>query len=127
MKRKFKKRRPFQEKENPHALFRKMTRDHIDVLENIEFVLVEAWREHPEIDDCMVEDALEAAISRDTASDELSEMLLERLNSVRLMRSDVEDKIWKAGLKVVLESVHTHSDAMPGDREYLAFIDQFIP
>lgn len=104
-----------------------MTRDHVDVLENIECVMVQVWREHPEIDDCLVEDALDAAIAGDTASDPLSEMLLERLNSIRLMRSDIDDKIWKAGLKVVLESVHTHSDAMPGDREYLAFADQFIP
>jgi len=127
MKRKFKKRRPFQERENPHRLFRKMTRDHVDVLENIEFVLVQAWREHPGIDDCLVEDALDAAIAGDTASDPLSDMMLEQLNSVRLMRSDIDDKIWKAGLKVVLKSVHNHSDAMPGERDYLVFADQFIP
>ena len=127
MAKRFKKRRPYQRQETPHKLLKKVTRDHLDVLENIEFVLVQTWRDNPEIDDCLVEDALDAAIAGDMASDPLSNILLERLNSVRLMRSDVEDKIWKAGLKVVLESVHTHSDAMPGDREYLAFADQFIP
>ena len=127
MNRKFKKRRPFQERENPHALLRKMTRDHVDVLENIEFVLVQAWREHPEIDDCLVEDALSAAIAEDTASDPISEMLLKQLDNIRLIRCDVDDKIWKAGLQVVLKSVHTHSDAMQGDRQYLEFVNKFIP
>lgn len=127
MKRKFKKRRPFQEQETPHKLFKKMTRNHVDVLENIEFVLVQTWRENPDIDDCLVEDALDAAIAGDTASDPLSKLLLERLSSVRAIRNDIDDKIWKAGLKVVLESVHTHSDAMPGEINYLAFADQFIP
>jgi hypothetical protein len=42
-------------------------------------------------------------------------------------RSDISDEIWKKGLKVVLESVHTHSDAKEGDTDYLEFASAFIP
>ena len=127
MKRKFRKRRPFQEQENPNTLFRKMTRDHVDVLENIEFVLVEAWREHSEIDDRIVMNALNASISGVEPVEPMPRLVFRRLGEMRLVRSDVDDPIWIGGLKVVLESVHTHSNAHPGDIDYLKFSERFIP
>jgi len=34
--------------------------------------------------------------------------------------------IWKNGLKVILESVHTHSKAQRGDRDYLKFVLRYV-
>jgi hypothetical protein len=42
------------------------------------------------------------------------------------MKPLVSDEVWRYGLEVVLESVHTHSDLRPGEREYLEFADMFI-
>jgi len=126
-KRKFKKRRPYEKIENPRTVFRKMTRDHVDVLENIEFALVSAWRKDASIDDRAVALALKAAIVQSPPADALAARLYGELAAVRSFREDVADDIWKAGLKVVLESVHTHSDAAPGDYEYLSFAGAFLP
>ena len=124
--RKFKKRRAYVKVENPHARFRKMTRDHADVLQNIEFALVSAWREDGAIDDRTVALALKAAIAESTPTEVLAGRLVDDLAFARTFRGDVSDDIWRAGLKVVLESVHTHSDARPGDRDYLDFVSNYI-
>lgn len=126
VKKKFKKRRPYVKVENPHAVFRKMTRDHADVLQNIEFALVSAWREEGAIDDRTVTLALKAAVAENTPTDALAGRLVDGLTAARTFRSDVSDAIWLAGLKVVLESVRTHSDARPGDRGYLNFVSNYI-
>lgn len=127
MQKKFKKRRPFQERENPRALFRKMTRDHVDVLQNIEFTLVQAWREDEAVDDWIVLKALTSSLRQEEPSHPLARAIFQRLAEARALRGDVSDEIWKAGLKVVIESVKTHSDAQPGEVSYLSFVEGFIP
>lgn len=123
----FKKRRPFERKESPNKIFREMTTQHTDVLENIEFVLVMAYREHEEVDDRVVASALKAVISNHLPDDESVRMIFNRLYAMRIQRSDVPDEIWTKGLKVVLESVHTHSDIEPGNTDYLDFAAVYIP
>jgi hypothetical protein len=123
----FKKRRPYVREENPHKIFRKMTTDHVDVLQNIEFILVEAYREHEEVDDRVVASALKAVINNHLPEDETVRMIFNQLYAMRIQRSDVSDEIWTKGLKVVLESVHTHSDNEPGDTDYLDFAAKYIP
>ena len=44
-------------------LLKQMPRDHLDVLQNIEFILVTGYREDRSIDDCIVADALKEAIN----------------------------------------------------------------
>ena len=126
MNKKPKKRRPFEEVQNPHKLFRKMTQHHTDVLQNIEFALVSKYREHSVIDDRAVAQALEAAITDTEPTDAMSNVLFETLKETRLIRSDVSNDLWRAGLKVVLKSVHTHSDVRTGCRGYLNFVSGFI-
>jgi len=46
-----------------HKLLKRMPRDHLDVLQNIEFILVTGYREDRSIDDRIVADALKAAIN----------------------------------------------------------------
>lgn len=125
-KRKFKKRRGYVGVENPQARFRKMTRDHADVLQNIEAVLVAMWREDGAVDDRAVATALKAAISGSEPVEPVVRRLTNELAAVRVFRADVPDMVWTDGLKVVLESVHTHSERKTGDRDYLDFVSQFI-
>jgi hypothetical protein len=122
-----KKRRPYVREENPHKIFREMTTRHTDVLENIEFVLVDAYRKDDKIDDRIVALALKAAINGQNSADELAAMIFNRLSLTRQQRKDVSDEIWTNGLKVVLESVHTHSDIEPGDTDYLDFAAKYLP
>ena len=122
----FKKRRNYEPKEKPEKIFKQMTRHHLDVLQNIEFSIVSTCRGHRDIDDKIISSALRAAIAGDEPADELSALLTKDLANIRRMRADVPDKIWTNGLKVVLESVHNHSNTRPGDRDYLTFIQNFV-
>lgn len=110
----------------PRKLLKRMTRNHQDILQNIEFILVTGYRDNPRIDDRIVADALKAAIRGDTAEDALAESLNEGLEEMHMFRSDVSDDVWRDGLRTVLQSVHRHSDLMPGRREYLDFVCDFI-
>ena len=115
-------------KETPGSgkLLKRMVRDHQDILQNIEFILVTAYRNDRRIDDRIVADALKAAIRGDIAEDTLAESLNEGLEEMRLFRSDVSDDIWRDGLRTVLQSVQRHSYLRPGEREYLDFVCDFI-
>jgi len=107
-------------------LLKRMTRDHHDLLQNIEFILVSRYRDDGSIDDRIIADALKAAIHGDTADSALAELLNKELGEMRLFRSDVSDDIWRDGLRTVLQSVHRHSSLRPGEREYLDFVCDFI-
>ena len=118
--------RGMKETKGSHKLLKRMIRDHQDVLQNIEFVLVSQYRENRRIDDHIVADALKAAIHGDIAEDALAESLNEGLEEMRLFRSDISDDVWRDGLRTVLQSVHRHSDLRPGERKYLDFVCNFI-
>ena len=107
-------------------LLKRMTRDHQDVLENIEFILVSGYRDDGRIDDRIIAVALKAAISGDMAEDALAESLNKGLEEIRRLRSDISDDIWRDGLRTVLQSVQRHSSLRPGEREYLDFVSDFI-
>ena len=108
-------------------LFKRMTRDHVDVLQNIEFSLLSGHREDPAIDDRLVAGVLRAAIHGDMPEDVRAQSLSEGLDEIRQVRSDVSDDVWRDGLRVVLQSVHTHSSLRPGSRAYLDFVSGFMP
>ena len=119
--------RKFIRQESPKKIFTQMTSDHADVLQNIEFSIVSAYRCNNNIDDKVVASALRTAITGGDAADELSHSLIEALEDIRLLCADVSDEIWKKGLKVVLQSVYDHSDMRTGDRDYLEFVSPFLP
>jgi len=109
-----------------HKLMKLMSRDHQDILQNIEFILVSGYREDQSIDDRIVAEALKAAIAGASPQDTLAQSLKRKLEAMREFRSDVTDDVWLNGLRVVLQSVHRHSSLSPGDRGYLDFVSQFI-
>ncbi len=99
-----------------------MARNYLDVLQNIEFALVSGYRSDRSIDDCIVADALIAAILDAEPQDSRAQSLNESLENIHELRSDVPDDIWRDGLRTVLESVHRHSSLKPGCRWYLDFL-----
>ena len=106
-------------------LLKRMPRDHLDVLQNIEFILVTGYRDDRSIDDRIVADALKAAINGNVPDDPRSVSLNDGLESIREIRSDVSDDVWRDGLRTVLQSVHRHSSLKPGCRWYLDFVSGF--
>ena len=127
LKPKFKKRRNYERKEKPEKIFKRMTRDHLDVLQNIEFSIISTCRDHDDIDDRIIASALKTAIAGSEPVGELSAILINDLVQIRQMRGDsVPDNIWTDGLKVVLRSIRNHSDTQPGDRDYLTFIQNYV-
>ena len=107
-------------------LLKRMTRDHQDVLQNIEFTLVTGHREDPTIDDRIIADALKAATHSYVPQDGRAQSLTEDLEQLRQLRRDVPDDVWRDGLRTVLQSVHRHSSLRPGSRAYLDFVSGFI-
>ena len=108
-------------------LLRRMTRDHLDVLQNIEFSLVSAHRDDNSIDDLKIATALKAAICGDFSEDYGVNSLIDGLDQIRRLRSDVSDEVWQAGLQTVLKSVRRHSSLKASDRGYLNFVSSFLP
>ena len=108
------------------ALTRRMSQDHLDVLQNIEAILVTAWRRNAEIDDADVDAALRAAMKEEIPSEPHPAAMAYELAQVREMRSDVTVRVWQDALRVVRASVHLHSARQPGDRAYLRFVSPFV-
>ena len=111
----------------PRKSMKHMARDHLDVLQNIEFVLVSGYRSDRSIDDRIVADVLIAAIFDAEPEDTRARSLNESMESIRVLRSDIPDDIWRDGLRTVLESVHRHSSLKPGSRGYLDFVSDYVP
>jgi len=107
-------------------LLKRMSRDHQDVLQNVEFILVTGYRDDHSIDDRIVADALKAAIHNDVPEDPRAVSLNKGLEGIREFRTDVSDDIWGDCLRVVLQSVHRHSALKAGSRQYLDFVSDFI-
>ena len=107
-------------------LFDRMTHEHVDVLQNVEFSLLSVYRSNRSIDDHAVASALKAVISGGAPTDDGCRPLVAALEDVRHVRPDVSDELWRNALKVVLESVGNHSAQRPGDTDYLDFIAEFV-
>ncbi len=117
----------FGAKLRPQKSMKHMTRDHLDILQNIEFVLVSGYRSDRSIDDRIVADVLIAAILDAEPEDIRARSLNESMENIHMLRSDISDDIWRDGLRTVLESVHRHSSLKPGSRGYLDFVSDYVP
>lgn len=110
----------------PRRSLKDMTRNNIDVLQNIEFILLSEYENDVTIDDRVVAEALRAAVLNTEPDDDSTQFLRERLEDVRAVRSDVSDDIWLDGLRTVLQSVLRHSSLKPGCRWYLDFVSDAV-
>jgi hypothetical protein len=111
---------------SPAARMKHIARDHQDVLQNIEFVLVTLWRRLPGIDDRAATTALRAAIAGKEPDDPNAAALFRDLAQFRAARADVDDPTWKAALRTVDDSVHRHSRCRPGETGYFEFVSPYI-
>ena len=104
------------------SLFDKMVNNHQNILQNIEFTIISEYRQDNKIDDRIVSETLKALILNTEPQDKSVDILKQALKSARRLRDDVSDDLWRDGLRVVLRSVHDHSDLKPGSTHYLDFI-----
>jgi hypothetical protein len=108
---------------------KRMARDHLDVLQNIEFALVKCAHDDFSIDDRLIDEALRACISQSAYpadADPRVDLLCRMLMRMRSSREDVSDDIWTAGLRTVDESVRRHSSLELGETSYLDFIKNYV-
>jgi hypothetical protein len=110
----------------PRRSLKDMTGNYLDVLQNIEFILLSEYENDASIDDCVVADALRAAVLNTEPDDDTAQFLKERLEQIRELRSDTSDDIWRDGLRTVLQSVLRHSSLKPGCRWYLDFVYDLV-
>jgi hypothetical protein len=108
-----------------------MTQEHPDVLQNIEFVLVSAYRRDKAIDDAVCFNALEAALSGETPSDERVQGLVQGIADIRALsrtgEASVSDELWNNALLVIMNSIKFWSTLKPGARGYLEYVSPFLP
>jgi hypothetical protein len=106
-----------------------LERDHLDVLQNIEFFLVRIARQDPIVDDRIIDQALRCCIKGTEPPEDADgrvELLIKTLEALREQRSDVSDETWTAALRKVDESVQLHSGLNPGQKSYLQFVEGFV-
>jgi hypothetical protein len=108
---------------------KQMSRDHLDVLQNIEFTLITTARQDREIDDRTIDEALRIALrggEPEEDTDGATVELVELLDEMREFRSEVPDNVWQAGLKTVRDSVRKHSGLTPGEKRYIRFVEPYV-
>ena len=103
-----------------------ISRDHRDVLQNIEFALVNGHREDPQIDDHDVFEALRASLNDTEPDEEPVAGLVMALRAMRQLREEITDDVWREALHVVADSVKRHSELRPGETSYLSFTSKYM-
>lgn len=104
----------------------KQREEYMDILQNIEFTLVTAFREDQSIDDATVRNALQASIKNKPCEDPRSQKIAGQLQGVRELLVDISDKIWIKPLQTILTSLDNHSSNTPGSKGYLEFASHFV-
>src|SRR3982750_373139 len=89
---------PFKNELSGTKLMKRMADEHEDVLQNIEFLFVNAPQHDRSIADALVHQALRAALNGTEPSDPRAEALLEALEDMREFREDVDDETWRKAL-----------------------------
>jgi hypothetical protein len=117
---------PFKNERAPARLLRNMSEEHVDVLENIEFILVRSHREDPDVDDRTVDMALRACMDGVEPADRVVAEIVDRLEDIRGFRKDIPDDVWRNALRVVARSITNHSRLQPGETGYLSFVSQYV-
>jgi hypothetical protein len=109
------------------GLTQRVAREHLVVLQGIEAVLVTAYRTIEAIDDAVCLAAVSSAVTGRAAKDPLAAMLADKFAQVRSRLANGAKEDWLDALRVVGQSIQTHSSCAPGDVGYLGFIDHYLP
>jgi hypothetical protein len=111
---------------SPTKLMKQVSRDHLDVLQNIESTLASRYREDPAMDDRTADAALRASLAGTQPDEPRAAALVAALQAIREFHEDITDEVWYKALRVVEDSVRTHSSLAPGDTGYFEFIKPYI-
>ncbi len=109
-----------------HAAEKRIVRDHVDVLQNVEYALVQAARDSGNIDDFITEQVLRHAIQGKPTDDPTVMWAMNLLAVTRQERPDISDQLWGDALRVVYASLQRHSSCEPGDTSYQRFASRFL-
>ena len=116
----------YQHDRSPTGRMKRMAREHEDVLQNIEFALVNGHRDDPDVDDHAVVEALQASLTDVPHDDPRVDGLAMALRAMRQFREDIDDATWIQALRVVADSVRRHSELRPGETSYLSFVSDYV-
>ncbi len=111
---------------DPIKMMKRISENHLDLLQNIEFTLISCYRSDKTVDDCVLRDALKVILFKKTYGDLRVQEVVTQLKVIRAMRADISEDIWNDALQVVLDSIHTHSTLTPDARGYINFVSPFI-
>jgi hypothetical protein len=120
----------YQHDRSTRSRMKHLERDHLDILLNIEFALVQIARQDPVFDDQMIDQALRCCIKGTDPPEDADgrvPLLVKTLEVFREQRRDVSDDVWIAALRKVDESVQLHSELQPGEKSYLQFVEEYFP
>lgn len=109
------------------ALMKRVSRKHLDVLQNIEFTLITARRRRQDVDDQVCHAAIQSTLTAQASAVEAVAELASDLADMRRLRSELKDQAWRDALRVVAWSITNHSDLRPGEIGYLTFAGQYLP
>ena len=115
----------FAHERSPIGKMKRMAREHESVLHGIEGTLISSWEADPSVDDAVVGIAIHAVLTKQMPDDPSAVALAAEL-TVERVRHDVTDLIWGEALRIVRDSLHRHSQLLPGEREYLRFVAGFV-
>src|SRR5436305_416420 len=91
-----------------------ITEQQADVLLAIETAILESWAEASGVDDQRVHLGLVGAMRGDPPDHPSSWLVFSKLNKARDERGVTEDELWRDALRVVDQSVRTHSSLRHG-------------
>jgi len=111
---------------DPRKMMKQISENHLDLLQNIEFALISCYRRDDTVDDCILRDVLKAILFKKTYDDIRIQELAAQLQAIREMREDISADIWNDALRVVLDSINTHSSLAPEARGYIDYISPFV-
>ncbi len=114
-----------------HGLMNRMMHEHQDLLQNIEFFVIQAYHHDTSgrIDDRAVMNGYRSALLRHNPDDSPAGSVTQAIADARSMREDVapvSDALWHDAIRVLMRSVKNHSDLLPGETSYLDFVDRFV-
>jgi len=119
----------YQHDRENNTSMRRMVRDHVDLLQDIEAIVLAYSRKTPDVDDRTIDEALEL-LRRDKENIKSAELHVKSLclllNQIRSRHSESSDTIWLGALRTVQDSVRRHSSLMPGEKGYLEFLSEYV-
>jgi hypothetical protein len=122
----------FEEEYEETRLLGSIIRDHMDLLQNIEFALVTTWKEDARVDDAAVYAALRAVREDDEARSPLAGEAAAAVRGIldwrrqNLEPHELSKPLRRAACKKIMGSIRNHSSCTPGDTGYLRFVSQFV-